>query len=390
MKRFALIVLIFSLILSQFGCSELFADRPVPNTLPVTDPERIMLREYYEAMCMLNNYVKYGFAKFYGKDRVYYDTEALVRYHEYFKGLEEKGFDELVARDDVKGYIREYFYENVNWDRHAVIRRFFALEDMKIKETRVAWDKFGNINRNAECSWVYEKNGNIQQESDANNFFEQIETNPLEIGGYRTYYRDEEGKVTQIKYVELTYGNVEALVTPVYDELGRVIREEVQQKVNLVYVDYSYDEAGRLTTIQANRPDQLTICYTYDDQGRVLKEEKTYLELVRNIRYVKTMEYTYDENGYLLQGVYRYEAWAPEDMFADEDGEVLRYLWWDQENLHDYQCDEEGKLISNTVTYGDKIFRSGEQMGQIAAPSSYSTAVFTFTYGDVLLYRDHD
>ena len=357
MKRFALIVLVISLILSQFGCSGLFPEQQAPNALPVTDKERDMLREYYEAMCLLNNYEKTGFVKFFGKDRIYYDTEALARYHDYFRNLE--GFDELVAREDVKKYIQEYFYEKVNWDRKAVIRKFFALENIKLSEIRVARDDLGNVNRNAECHWVYDKNGYVQRESDANNFFEQIETNPLEIGGYRTYTRDENGRVTQIKYVELTYGNIEALVTPIYDDQGRVIREEVQQKVDLIYIDYTYDEEGRLTTIQANTANELFISYTYDEQGNVKKEEKVYLG-ARDVRYVKTMEYTYDERGYLSSAEYRYEGWYPEEGVENlTGGNIQRYLYWDQVNQHRYMCDEEGKLISNSVTYGDKIFRSG-------------------------------
>ena len=388
MKRFALIVLIFSLILSQFGCSGLLADQQVPNALPVTDQQRDMLREYYEAMCLLNNYEKTGFVKFFGKDRIYYDTEALSRYHDYFRNLE--GFDELVARDDVKEYIREYFYEEVNWDRKAVIRKFFALEGIKLSEIRVARDDLGNVNRNAECHWTYDKNGYVQRESDANNFFEQIETNPLEIGGYRTYTRDENGRVTQIKYVELTYGNVMALVTPIYDDQGRVIREEVQQKVDLIYIDYTYDEEGRLTTIQANTANELAIYYTYDEQGRVKKEEKVYLS-ARDVRYVKTMEYFYDENGFLSSAEYRYEGWYPEEGVENlVDGEIQRYLYWDQVNQHRYMCDEQGRLISNSVTYGDKIFRSGDQIGQVASPSSYNHADYTFVYGDYYLYGDRE
>ena len=165
--------------------------------------------------------------------------------------------------------------------------------------------------------------------------------------------------------------------------------------------EYDYactcDDAGRLIQIAWSEGSyDYTITDTYDDAGHLVKEEKTrysYYDFSekdgKSISETWTFEYVYDGNK-LTTGTYTDRDWARDTEWNGSKTVITdNYPYLEQQNRYDYTCDDAGRVISCSVTPGNKVCVHscyGYEVGDIDGTPSYTNVTIETVYGDYYIY----
>lgn len=366
--------------------------QPSGETQPVGEPtqeERDMLRQYYNILCDLNRYLEGHSISAYDENNTRYEgSRALEYYYNQLSALE--AVDKWAG---TKYTASEYFSTEINWDRKAVLDSFVIVKDVRLSESKTKTDNMGNVNSSSQMPWTYDENG-VLVYLDSEYYVDRILFNTR----YHSYYQleyDDSGRLIQKKYV--SGGTVNALETYTYDAAGCLTNIHI--KDNSGEYDYACtcDGQGRLTQIAWGKDNfEYTITYTYDTAGHLVKEEKTqysYYDTAKKygqyIAYTWTMEYTYDGSK-LSSGTYTERSWASESKFDGSKWVVTdNYPTWEQQNRYDYTCDNQGRVISYTVTPGNRVYvhdYGSHKAGDIDNTPSYANVTIETVYGDYYIY----
>ena len=250
---------------------------------------------------------------------------------------------------------------------------------------------------------------------------EQKVTNAQGAGGVYTRTYDEKGNLLTDNYVAAD-GNTTYSNTYTYDETGKMLtRDSIDSHSATDHTEYTYDPAGRLVTelftnsenysakvdyiyredgkiaekIAVYDKTQEITAYTYDENGRLLKEEHT-VRTGEKVQQNTVMEYTYDASGNkLTQTETRMgELSRKEEWTYNEAGKVLTYKEFDgQGNPGEemkYIYDNQGRLEEETLYLGgtaeDSAVYVYDEAGRVIKRASGVPYEKFITVNKIILY----
>lgn len=268
-------------------------------------------------------------------------------------------------------YVHGLFAEIVDYsDTAAILDRFTIVEDVFLKSVYEATDNMGNVNSNNDEEREYNELGQMTIS------YNSTQLSRLYGSSHNAYYTyDASGRVSAI---DLGYTDrINVRITPVYDENGNKISEHVVNNNTEFDITYTYDDQNRL--IGARRPNisytdydkyYYTWTYTYDDAGNLLQEVYAFMDngTLRN-EYINA--YTYDAAGIPTGETETYNFYSYN----------YSQLYETHTHIADYVCDDQGRVIQKTWTYGNTVYTDGRE-----EKPSKASAVYTYTYGNVYFF----
>lgn len=361
-----------------------------------TQEERDQLYAYRNAVSTLTHYAEEGgsISASYtdeqtGESVYVYGSKALEYYY--------KRIQQLTVVDKWAG--TEYTTsqhisdgDEINWNRQEILNNFFILSNTKLEVSASSVDNMGNQNDNGRCSvWNYNPDGTLNYVQDGRGSDDRI---IYYSNGSTCYYAyDEQGNLKEKRYGSADH--LSALITCTTDEAGKVIAEHLKTNTEERDYTFTYGADGKLSQISWQYDEysnRYIIDYTYDAAGNLVKEEKTayYYNSGYEKEFVTSkwiMEYTYDAGGSLTSGVYTVQDWTYDmDYLGNSQYSFREYAYAQQVDQHEYTCDEQGRVVKEVITLGNRLRLTGDNAGEIINKPSYQTKTYETAYGDFYEY----
>lgn len=294
-----------------------------------------------------------------------WDSVLLVQANRYLKSYLDNGYiyldDRSLSKNDALAFLYALFAEiPENEEAAAVLKNFVVVPQKYTGGTYVTIDNLGNESKGTWETFKYDAKGRMIYAGYADELFEVYgQTSDLH------FYYDDAGLLYEIKYAYNPETNVNALMTPDYDDNGNLISITTTHNHGTMYYTFTYDEAGRRISAIIDKNyggnnsawNIYKYTYQYDEAGRLV--EKLY---VRDST-IQTTTYIYDENGFLIQ----------QTMV-----ETYNYSYNGTTEYHysetiTYTNDAQGRHMTASVTTD----KSGD---------SYKSRTVTFVYEDLYFY----
>lgn len=332
-------------------------------------------------------------------DTSYSGSAALAHYYEKLQALDTAVIDKWKDTEYCgTDYFSGYNSEGVNWDYASVLAGFSKLDNVLLKEVHTTLDNMENVSTSySQPTWYYNEDGSVREIYNEDDAFSLTETNPWGLYGTKDCTYDDSGKVTKIKYMSGDTTNY--IVDLTYDSNGNVINEHIKQNSGEVDITYAYDSQNRLVKIEhpysIDSTTLITYTYTYDDNGNMVKCEKSqhYTDTWYNtgkdlVEYKNIWEYTYDANGALVSGFYKWQDWDyNSDWHWETDTYTLEtYVYREKVDQYTFTSDDQGRPLTMVTTYGDTVYCHGDNAGQVYGEPSYVSMTVEFVYGDYYFY----
>ena len=297
---------------------------------------------------------------------------------------------ELLNYDDLKPYGLQYKGE-INWNYEEVLASLRETDTVLLGVTCEAADAVGNVKQIPVLQYTYDGEGNrigtnrIGHDDPSVHLEDDIITGVYtdlfdQTGAYAAVYED-----GNVRYLDSTVGrndwrdaDIEILVENFWRGDGQKERTEITTaQGGQAEIVYTYEGdllvKAELRDISAKRNWDKEVSYTYEN-GRVVRS--LYTRFNSNGQRVWEVEtvFTYDAQGHLESAVrHKYECWYD-----------TRY--YDTEITYTFTCDEEGRILSETMVYGDTYdVHVGPSKHYAAAVVKECTA--TFTWDTVVAYQ---
>ena len=263
-------------------------------------------------------------------------------------------------------------------DSEEYLARFTVLPDMPLSVDYVSTDNLGNEGSTATSTYRYDRNGNLQY------YFYRMNNDQLTTQltlGYRHrdlhYVYDDQGNLSKLEfgYFYTDSSDLQAVVTFTW-EGGKPVSSHTQLDTGGTYdTTYVFDEAGRISeiTLDDSPYNTYVTTYTYDDNGNLTQKVTIRYYSSGSLADRHTWTYTLDDNGHPVRMTYLYE-------YSYDSGRDVFYHT--QEDVHEYTCDSQGRILTDTVTYGQIHYSNGD----VTNPVSVST-IYTYTYGDYYFFQ---
>ncbi len=236
-------------------------------------------------------------------------------------------------------------------DSAELAARFTILEDKYVGAEVLRVDQMGNESKNDSYEVVrYNAQGQVTSSKVEENF------RLYGMTSYEMHFTYEEnGRISKIQY--LSGNTVQAIVTPVYDDQGRLVGGTYKSNNYTGELSYVYDDQGRLTeNFVWSGDNRYQYTYTYDDQGRLANYEcqQGWGNPIR-VYYRSTTTLTYDGQGRLV-----------EKTTTKENSGTTTFA---------YTYDDQGKLVSAALTETNS-----------KGNSSYASQTVTYLYQDLYFF----
>lgn len=320
-----------------------------------------------------------------------YPYEVELTYDNIVYGLEsylEYGY--FSYYDNVDGMV----YENVEAFEHAVsfletysdyeaakefLSRITCVEDVLLRIDEVSYDYLGNVSEYEGVEeYKYDEFGRIVlAEYDTSNIEEMRYDSWYDTFGYEY---DADGNVVSTKIYTYEGGDVDALITPYYEN-GVLVSEDVRCADGRTFtVIYIYDDLGRLQYWVREEENCITSgTYTYNDMGLVEDElvicsyyDSWSGEYVLDDAFLKS--YVYDEKGNPVKMVYNKQE--------DYDN-YNAYYWRTSTDNYDFIYDDNGRMIAMVIIYGEDVYGYD---GSTALPNKINSE-YNFVYGNYYFFE---
>lgn len=252
------------------------------------------------------------------------------------------GLDELSSSAAVEYIYKELTKLGDYKDCVQYLERIAIVPDqllyIKMEET----DNLGNKNKGTDLNYEYDAQGRVTMSEDAE-FLNQLGVfRNTYASGFSQYYvtitYGDDGRIAEYR---LYYVRLREIITPTYDENGRMQSAYHQENESGYTTYFSYDDQGRLSKVWNDATDSV-IYYTYNPDGTLAS--KICDADVRGIGFEDiTKDYLYDENGTLT-------GWKSESVVPT------------------VECDEQGRILREQIVESDGV------------------AVYEYFYGDYYLY----
>ena len=314
-------------------------------------------------------------------------NEYLAEYLEngYFRDDDWKYYEDAAALE----YLYKEFEACGDYEEsEEILSRFTVLPDMLTSITNTRTDNLGNAREYTYKSYEYNKKGILWDDS-------ILEFLGLANWAYDFQYEyDKHDNLVAVKLVD--YEGILAIVTPEYDESGKIVKATIQTNTDTYTSTWTYDEQDHLITAEKYVFTPIggrylsSYTYTYDANGHLTKEQYFYndgydnactitysyyengdlkekdvkdYKSVYNFTYVYTCayEYTYDVNGYLV-------------MKKENNTIVDRYYESQTSTQFLYTNDENGRPIS------------AELIETVDGKNAYASQILTYNYETLYFY----
>ena len=305
----------------------------------------------------------------------------------YFRDDDWKYYEGSTA---IKHLYKEFEVLGDYEDSAEILSRFTVLPDMLTSITNTRTDNLGNAEEYTYKSYEYNKKGILRDDS-------ILEFLGLANWAYDFQYEyDKHDNLVAVKLVD--YEGILAIVTPEYDESGKIVKATIQTNTDTYTSTWTYDEQDHLITAEKYIFTPIggrylsSYTYTYDANGHLTKEQYFYndgydnectitysyyengdlkekdvkdYKSVYNFTYVYTFayEYTYDVNGYLV-------------MKKENNTIVDRYYESQTSIQFLYTNDENGRPIS------------AELIETVDGKNAYASQILTYNYETLYFYID--
>lgn len=290
-------------------------------------------------------------------ERVY---PRLLRHLEsYLNGysFQPEGYENYIQNHEAGAYLLQAFTDLGDYkDSAEIASRFTVLKDMFTRVNVLRADNLGNTREDYTQSYTYDNQGRlIRSYGDADN------SRYYGIDGTLQLFYGANDRVEKLQY-----GDITAIITPTYDDAGRMVSARAQYNSYANVMTYTYDDQGRIAAIHRDREGDTNkhyvydYVYTYGDDGKLLQIVKTYYS---GYDYTDVTSYVYDAKGYLVE----------------ESTKYTRVNWNGQEEYIktetiSYSNDANGRPLTATFTTDEKNY-------------SYAKVEYTYVYQDLYYYN---
>lgn len=362
-----------------------------------TDEEWTVLRQYRELYNKLLYYVEENSVYIYDEEDNYYEGSAALGYIlTQLQAIDTAVIDKWVGTEYTgTNYLSDRNGNEIDWNYNSLIAGFSKLDNVLLRQLRSYLDNMENVSTSSNVEYYYNSDGSVKRIYNQDYAFELIESNPWNLSGTQEYTYDDAGRIIKIKYMDGT--NVRSIVDLTYDANGNVINEHIKQNSGEIDITYEYDEHNRLVKIEhpysIGSSTIVTYTYTYDANGNMVKEEKvqhSYQERfdadIVNYKYIR--EFTYDANGSITSGFYKYEYWSYDtDYLGDGKYNAIPYIYREKLDQYAITTDSQGRLSTVVITYGDEVYVHGNDAGKVYDTPDYVSRTYEFVYGDYYFYN---
>ncbi len=263
-----------------------------------------------------------------------------------------------VEYTDESGTKTEYTYDN-----HYRVKT----EKSGDETTTYTYDSKGNVisyvtsNEKNNTYYTYNSSGKVVREKSGNDYTYYTYDSKGNVTVLATLKKDFKGEIPKIYDSSLTCFDT---LSYTYDNKGRVAKEENSDGSS---VSYEYDASGNVTketniTVENDKTKTTVTTYTYDEMGNILNTQSEsdngsyiYDKAGRTLRVTQNGETTrtlYDDEGRTVQEI------APEDYDSSKDGLPSKNTYSDSNAGHRYvynqatgNLDSETNRLDVTTTY---------------------------------------
>lgn len=282
-------------------------------------------------------------------------------------------------------YVNQYS-EVESWDWEALLQNFTVIENVPLSIQCTVKDNLGNISTQSVTEWKYNANGTVSEIKGEN------EAKPIAHAKHSCVWPeyDAQGRVVK-KTAGWSKNDISAIITYTYDAAGNIVTEHVKTNTDETEYTYTY-ENGRLAKIfwLNEYNNRYTIEYSYDASGKLVKEVKTCLRYISYIaewakNSVTIMDYAYTD-GVLTAGTYTEQGWYSNTMMADWQERLYEYVAAERIDQYTYTCDDQGRVLTETVIPGNAVDTYGEGTGEILSKAKYESKTYEHIYGTYYIY----
>ena len=261
----------------------------------------------------------------------------------YFNGYE---YIQYAGMDAVE-WLYETALELGTYKNSAEIAsRFTVLENKALDKVYWYADSLGNATQSSRVYYIYGSDGGLVTQSQDHG---TVGDHYLYNYGTPEYTYDENGLVSQVRY--LSGDTVNCVIDYAYHTDGSLASEHYLDKAGNEYnIRYHY-ENGRLILAQGvpyteGSSDTMTVTYHYDASGKLVRKEgiNDGWDQESDSQFIKTIRYTYDENGHLSSVRKATEHYIK--AYDTDTGRILEQCQDVREWTFSY--DAEGRLTQNT------------------------------------------
>ena len=269
-----------------------------------------------------------------------------------------------VEYTDESGTKTEYTYDN----------HYRVKTEKSGDETTYTYDSKGNVisyvtsNEKNNTYYTYNSSGKVVREKSGNDYTYYTYDSKGNVTVLATLKKDFKGEIPKIYDSSLTCFDT---LSYTYDNKGRVAKEENSDGSS---VSYEYDASGNVTketniTVENDKTKTTVTTYTYDEMGNILNTQSEsdngsyiYDKAGRTLRVTQNGETTrtlYDDEGRTVQEI------APEDYDSSKDGLPSKNTYSDSNAGHRYVYNQAtGNLDSETNHLGVKTIYTYYSTGE--------------------------